>query len=85
MKNLLNLLERFSQSLNKDARTRETVTQIIKEKTGIELSKENINIKNGILEFTSSPVIKNEMALKENAIKDSLKERGVMISRVLYK
>ncbi|OHA92322.1 MAG: hypothetical protein A3J09_02495 [Candidatus Zambryskibacteria bacterium RIFCSPLOWO2_02_FULL_51_21] len=80
MKNLSKLLERFSNILNKDTETKNTIIRIIKDKTNIELKSNQINLKNGVLEVEASPVVKNEIRLKEDLLKQELK-----ISRILYK
>lgn len=85
MKNLINLLERFSQSLNKDILTKEAIALVIKEVTKVELSTENISLKNGVLELSTSNVGKNEIALKEDLVRNILKAKGIHITRILYK
>lgn len=80
MKDLFSLLKRFSKSLNKDVLAKETIVKVIKNRTQIELKPENITLKDGVLEITSSPGINNSIKLKEEIIK---KEAGV--ARVLYK
>lgn len=86
MKNLFNLLERFSRSLNKDTLYKETIAQTIEEHTRIKLKGENLNLKEGVLELKGSPVVNNEIRLKEEGIKDELKERyKINITRILYK
>jgi hypothetical protein len=86
MKNLLTLLERFSKSLNKDAWTRETISSVIKERVGFSPSLENLNLKDGVLEINAGAALKNEIKLKEEAIKSQLKEAyKISVSRILYK
>lgn len=86
MKNLFNLLERFSKSLNKDTLAKEAVAQVVFRHTRVNLKPENINLKDGVLEISASPVFKNEINLKESAIKSDLKERhNIFVSRILYK
>lgn len=86
MKNLFSLLQRFSQSLNKDTLVKETISQVIFEKTNIKLASEKISLKNGVLEISTSPVMQNEIKLKEELIKTTLKEVSqINLSRVLYK
>lgn len=86
MKNLFSLLERFSKILNKDASTKEAISQVIQNKIGVALPPDKFLLKDGVLEITSSPVIKNEISLKEGSIKDELKEvHRISVSRILYK
>ena len=79
MKILTDLLERFSQSLNKDRLIRENILRVIKEKTGT--VPENINLKEGILEVSARPALRNEIKLKEIQILNELKN----VSRIIYK
>ena len=86
MKNLRSLLERFTKSLNKDAVTKGAVIDVVRQRIGITLSEENISLKEGILTITAGAALKNELRLKEEAIKDELKEvYGVIATRVIYK
>lgn len=86
MENLSKLLERFSRSLNKDTLTKGFISETIKNTTKINLEGESVNLKDGILTIQCSPVLKNELKLKEERILTELKERhNIRISRVLYK
>ena len=86
MKNLFSLLERFSKSLNKDVLAKENIIKIILERARVNLTPENITLKDGVLEIIASPVFKNEINLKESAILSELKERyNISVSRILYK
>ncbi|MEK7227510.1 MAG: hypothetical protein AAB641_01300 [Patescibacteria group bacterium] len=82
MKNLSRLLERFSNILNRNTETKNTIIKIIKDKTNIELKSDRINLRNGVLEIESSPAAKNEIKLKEEFIVNELKG---FVSRILYK
>lgn len=85
MKNLLSLLERFSNSLNRDKDRKEIIAQIIKDKTQASIPADNISLNNGVLEITAGATLKNEISLKDALIKDALRERKVFVSRILYK
>jgi hypothetical protein len=86
MKNLFNLLERFSRSLNKDTLLKETIAETILERTNIKLNPENLLLKEGVLELNGSPAVNNEIKLKEEGIKEELRERyKINILRILYK
>ena len=80
MIDLKNLLERLSNSLNKDTKLKDQIIQTIKEKTKVQLAPEKINLKDGVLEINTNPIINNEIRLKEDLIKPELK-----ISRIIYK
>ena len=85
MKNLRNLLERFSNSLNKDVIQKETVISTVHNIARVKLTEDNISIKNGVLEITTGAAAKNEIVLKEDAILGELRSRGVNITRFLFK
>jgi hypothetical protein len=85
MKNLLSLLERFSHALNKDTHLKESISEIVKEKTGASISPENITLNRGVLELSIGAALKNEITLKEAWIKEELNSRGVFFSRILFK
>ena len=86
MKDLFNLLERFSKSLNKGKHTKEVISQVIFERALVTLSPEDISLKEGVLMIQASAVAKNEISLKESTIKGDLKEKHHLpISRIIYK
>jgi len=81
MMDLKSLLERLSNSLNKDTKLKDQVIQIIKNHTHIEINPNQINLKDGILEINANPIINNEIRLKENLIKPELR----FVRRFIYK
>lgn len=86
MYNLTSLLERFRKILDKDSVIKESIVNLIKERTRVSLDHHKINLKEGVLEITTSSVGKNEIRLKEEGIKDELKEvHNIIVTRVLYK
>lgn len=85
MQNLQKLLERFSRALDKDGALKSVVIETVQKKTGAQLKKENISLKEGVLEISAGASMKNELKLKESAILEELALRGVKIGRVLYK
>ncbi|MBI2086774.1 MAG: hypothetical protein HYT69_01220 [Candidatus Zambryskibacteria bacterium] len=86
MKNLFNLLERFSKVLNKETLAKETIVKIVQEKAKVKLLPKQIFFKDGILEINSGAAAKSEINLKEEQIKTELKERHkIFISRVIYR
>lgn len=86
MHNLNSLLERFAKILNKDSLIKEAIANTIKERARVILDPSQINLKEGVLEITAGPVAKNELRLKEDSIKEELREsRKIVITRILYK
>jgi len=85
MKNLKNLLERFSNSLNKDSIIRETISEVVFTKARVRLLEGATTFKDGVLTITTTQTAKSELRLKEEVIKRSLIERGVKVSRISYR
>lgn len=86
MIDLTKLLERFTKSLSDDSHTKSVVIDVIENYTRVRVQPENINLKDGVLEISTTPIIKSEISLKENMIKTDLKERyKIYFSRIIYK
>ena len=86
MKNLLDLLERFSKSLNKNKLTKEALSQTIEKHIGLALPLESFTVKDGVLTISAGAAAKNEIRLKEEVIKEELKGlHHVSVSRIIYK
>lgn len=86
MKNIGSLLERLSKILNKDQAIKNSVIEAIKKMTGVTLSSESVELKEGILHISSFPAALNEIRLKEERIKDELREvYKISILKIFYK
>lgn len=86
MKEFGSLLKKVFVSLNRDNLERESILFTLKNTAGITLTSSNIFIKDGVLEITANPTIKNEIKIKEERILNELrKEHNLSYSRVLYK
>jgi hypothetical protein len=88
VKDLSNLLKRLSNTLNSKTLAKESVIEAVKKYTNITLKEESISIKSdeGVLELNTSPVIKNEILLKEPLILGELGEvYNLKLRRILYK
>jgi hypothetical protein len=86
MRNISDLLKRFTNSLNKDEIARQAVGEVVFSITHITVPPEQISLKDGILSIMASAAAKSEMRLKEEAILDALKGRyNIRVSRVIYK
>jgi hypothetical protein len=86
MKNLTDLLHRFSSVLNKKELAKGAVIEAVKKATSINLKEEKISINDGVLVIDASPVVKNEISFKEKFILTELKEvYSINITRILYK
>ncbi len=86
MKEFGTLLKKLYSSLNRDVLERENILYTLKTTTGITLTSSDLFIREGVLEISASPVVKNEIKLKEEAILEALKNSyNLSYSRVLYK
>ncbi len=86
MKNLSNLIQRFSTLLDKKTLVKESVAAAIKEATDLTVSIDKISINDSVLEINTSPAVKSEIMLKANSILSELKNsKGIHLSRILYK
>ena len=86
MKTISSLLERITKSLGKSTLLKESIISIVQEKTGALLLEKDISFKDGVLEITASPALKNELRMKEESIKGAVRNAtGANIVRVLYK
>lgn len=85
MKEINNLLERFYKSLLGSERTKEAVSDVIKEATGATIGREKISYKEGVLKIEASPVVKNEISFKEKEILGALMQKhSIKVSRIIY-
>jgi len=86
MKNLSSLLERFAKSLGRNVLDKEIVLHTIEDLTSIRLNEEDVSIKEGVLEITSSPLKNNEIKLKEDKIINELRShKATFINKIFYK
>ena len=68
------LLLRFENLLISDETKKEAITRIIKETTGLDIKKEEVEVKNGILRLNIKSIYKNEILIKKEEIMNRLKE-----------
>ncbi len=86
MKDFSELLKKIYTSLNKDALEKENVLFELKNFTGAKLDSASIFIRDGVLEISASPTLKNEIKLKEEKILSALKNNHKLFYiRILYK
>lgn len=75
MEELNKLLGRVKQSLDRDVNDREIVALCIREIFGFDVRLEDISIKNDTLRIQTSPVKRNEIKLKEDALLEKVSQR----------
>lgn len=86
MKDFTTLLKKVYASLNKDTLERENILYTLKNTTGVTLTSSDVFVREGVLEISASPVVKNEIKLKEDTILNTLKTSyNLSYRRVLYK
>jgi hypothetical protein len=85
MKKIDDLLGRFYKSLLGSERTKEVVVGVIQEIAGVGVEKEKVFYRDGVLKLEISPVAKNQIKIKEEAILRRLQEaHSIRVGRVLY-
>jgi hypothetical protein len=75
MKSFSTLLEKITKALGEDALLKSSVIEVIKELTGGTIKEDQFSIKEGILTINASPVVKNEIRLKEEEIRREILNR----------
>ncbi|MDQ3089719.1 MAG: hypothetical protein M3Q24_01020 [bacterium] len=86
MKDFSELLKKIYASLNKDTLEKENVLLELKNCTGAKLDSSSVFIRDGVLEISASPTLKNEIKLKEERLLTALKNNHKLsYTRILYK
>ncbi len=86
MRNLKELLKRFSLSLNKNTYTKEVIASVIHKRVDILVPLENLTLKEGVLSITASGGVNNAIKLKEDLILSEIREGNkIAITRILYR
>ena len=68
MENISSFLARFKKILSSHKASEYVFLEIIKDELGIELQKEDVKVRSGILCVTASPTIKNTLFLNKRKI-----------------
>jgi hypothetical protein len=68
MNPLQNFLERFSALLKNSKLDKETIKNIIKSQTNIDLEEKDIEIKDGILYTKTSPMVRNTLFMNKKKL-----------------
>lgn len=68
MQSITSFLDKFNHLFKKDEDLKNKIYISIKNNTGLELKKDNISIKNGILYLKEKPHFKNEVFMKKDKI-----------------
>ena len=86
MRNFSDLLKRFTDSLNKDEVARQRVVEAALSVARIRIDPKDVSLKEGVLTLSLGASAKNEFFLKEEKMKEALKNLyGMNVRRVIYK
>ena len=79
MNSISGFLQKFL-NLEKDNNTKlSIILDVIKKETGIELSKEMLEIKGDNLKLNCNPVFRNEIFMHQSQIESSLKQQKIFL------
>jgi hypothetical protein len=76
-------LERFKKLQPPKEYKKERIQEIIKEKSGVLVDKEKINLKGTLLHLTVSPLYKTEILLHQEEILKSLEEERLKVTKFI--
>lgn len=83
MDNLSGYLKKFKNLLSNEYVVREKVREVIVKSLGIDIAKEDIRIKHGVVYLKTRSIIKNEVFIrKSDLLKEINKEVSVTISDI---
>lgn len=74
MFNISSYLEKFKQLYSANLYFKDNIVKIVKEVTGIEVNKEVVNYKQGILTIGVKPIQKSELFLKKEKLLKKFEE-----------
>lgn len=75
LNHLSSFFRRFKTVTIPDESVRKAFSDIVREKTGIEISIEYITVRNGEILVKTNPAIKNELFIKKQEILEAVKEK----------
>ena len=82
MNNITNFLQKFLK-FEKDNNTKlSTILEMIKKETGIELSKEKLEIRGDNLILNCNPVFRNEIFMHKSQIENLLKNSKIFLNLI---
>lgn len=72
MFNIGNFLEKFKNITPPDKYVKEVFITVVKSVVGIEIEKEDLDVRNGVIFISADPIVKNEIFLKKSEIMKNL-------------
>lgn len=81
MFNIEQYLKRFTLHISGGVVQKEKVIEVVKGVIGVDITKEQIEVKDGILTLKVRPIIKSELMLKKELLLEKLKEADVFVIR----
>ena len=79
---ITDFLKKFVNLERDNNAKRSAILEIIKKHTGVEIKKEELDIKGETLKIKSNPVIRNEIFMHLSQIQEDLKERKIFLKIV---
>lgn len=67
--------EKYQHLLSSSSASKDVIIQVLKEKTGIDIDREHIEIRNGTIFIQESPILKNELFIKKRLILKAIADR----------
>jgi hypothetical protein len=75
MFNISDYLSRFKNITPPDKFVKDELVAVVKDVIGVEIKKDNIDVRNGTIFLSVDPIIKNEIFLKKAEVLESLREK----------
>lgn len=75
MFNIGNFLEKFRNITPPDKFVKDVLIDVVKETANIDIEKENLDVRNGVIFISIDSIIKNEIFLKKAEIMKNLTEK----------
>jgi hypothetical protein len=75
MFNISDYLSKFKNITPPDKFVKDELVAVVKDVIGVEIKKDNIDVRNGTIFLSVDPIIKNEIFLKKAEVLESLREK----------
>lgn len=75
MFNISDYLSKFKNITPPDKFVKDELVSVVKDVAGIDIEKENIDVRNGTVFISTDPLIKNEIFLRKKEVLESLREK----------
>ena len=75
MFNISDYLSKFKNITPPDKFVKDELVVVVKDVVGVDIEKEDIDVRNGTVFISTDPLIKNEIFLKKSEVLESLREK----------